>query len=662
MPLYTAPMPPIPYFWSFYGHSYYNGSFGVHSPAGRADSIMRSLFGLPQQESTKNHAVVGAKLTWNGLSQGGWTRLARNQVGNFLNPAYPDMSYDGSFFLGWGINDLGGNGNTVQTNTAYQHAMRFAISRCRAARSFDPSLTSGIGSFTYGVNMAAVSFAWETSTGDTYRSATSTTTSSISWTIPADYHGGAIVFCFLSKPGVLGATFTWGGTAGVTGTTSTSNIMPAAAGTAQNTGGRSPVVRRITNLTSANAGQTITVNPTAIDATGSADFAGVWIESPYPPPVLVANTARMNALGYANYTFTYASSLTGTAVASTPATITLASGTTYALPTAGSVTCPSAGGTVTISYTGGPGTTLNTLTGCTVSGGSGNYTSSTLTYVGPSDSDVVTFNTYLTSVVAEFDAMVQIVDLDAAIAKDALALGPTDGLHPSELGAARIADAFRVAVQKLAVSSPYGEASQMNPPNRALVPLIVPKVSTGWYTSPGVAATGTAYTAVAGDLFAIPINVASQAEVWTQWSVETLAGTVAATVLFAVYDDRSTTGLPKHIYNNPCTAPVTMPTGAGVFNSVTSAGNGFFVCGADPGLYWLVLLIVTAGTGVTFRTLKGPSLLMPNLLTTGGGATTVCGWKATGQGTTLPASWPFPFTPGLNTAVDNCPMIGVKAF
>jgi hypothetical protein len=659
MPLYPALMFPIPYFWSFYGHSYYKGNFGVHGPAGRADSVVRSLFGLDQQQSSKNHAVVGAKLTWNGLSQGGWTRLGRNELGNITNPGYPDIAYDGSFFLGWGINDLGTNGNTVQMNTAYQHAMRFAISRCRAARTFDPSVTTGVGGFTYGTGLTAVTFAWETSTGDTYRTATVTTSSTISWTVPADYHGGPIVFCFLAKCGVLGASWTWGGTAGVTGSTSTSNIMPAAAGTAQNTGGRCPVVRRITNLTSANASQTITLTVASIDSTGSADFAGAWIESPYPPPVLVANAARMNALGYANYTFTYASSLTGTAVTSTPATITLASGTTYGLPTAGSATCPSAGGTVTISWTGGPGSTLNTLTGVTTSGGSGNYSSSTLTYVGPSDADVTAFNTYLTSVVAEFDGMVQVVDLDTAISKDPLALG-TDGLHPSELGAARIADAFRISVQKLAVSSPYGEASQMNPPNRSLVPMVLPRVSTGWYTTPGVTVGGTAYTAVAGDLFAIPMTVTSQGEVWQRWSVETLAGTVAATVMFAIYDDCSTTGLPKHIYNNPCTGPVTMPVGAGVFNSVTSAGNGFLVAGPDPGLYWLVLLIVAAGTGVTFRTNKGPTPLMPPLTTGGGGASTTCGWKATGQGTTFPASWPFPFTPGLDVMSDNCPMIGVQ--
>lgn len=69
-----------------------------------------------------------------------------------------------------------------------------------------------------------------------------------------------------------------------------------------------------------------------------------------------------------------ATGLSGTAVSSTPATITL--NTTLGLPSAGSVTVPSAGGTVTVAYTG---TTATTLTGCTAAGGSGNYTSNTVT-------------------------------------------------------------------------------------------------------------------------------------------------------------------------------------------------------------------------------------------------------------------------------------------
>jgi hypothetical protein len=647
VPAYPPIPQPVPAFWTTYGHSFYQGSFGSHNPQGRADSIIRNLFGTHQVTHSRNQAAVGSRVTFAGLAQAGWARVMQNERGNVTNPGYPDVAGSGAYFLGWGINDVGFNGQTVQNNNAYIQALRACISRCRCSRVWEANSAA----FTYGASFTAQNFAWENSSGDSYFSATVTTTATVSWTIPADYKGGTIAFLFLSTPGVKGATFTWGGTAGVTGTTSTSNILPAGLATA-----KTALVRRITNLTAANAGQTITLAANPIDGGGgSADFGGCWIETPLPPPVLVANAPRLNALGYLAYQGTYASSLNATAVASTPATITLASGTTNGLAAAGFVTCPSAGGTVTISYTG---LTASALTGCTAAGGSGNYTSSTLTWAGPVDTDINAFNAYLPPLVAEFDSMVRVVDLDSAIGEDPVALG-SDGLHPSEWGAARIADAFYVAYQNLAPASMYGEASQMNVPNQALVPLILPKVAGRWYDTPALGGpNGTAYAAVAQDLFAIPVTCTKQGEIWFQWSVETLAGSAAATIEFAIYDDRAQQGWPKYLYSTPCSGPLTLATGAAVFTSTGSAGNGFLNAGPDPGLYWLALRIATAGTGVTFRTMKGPSLLMP---TPQGGVTAYCGWKLTGKAS-MPLSWDFPSTPALNTPVDNCPRIQLSMF
>lgn len=650
MPLMAPPANPLPFFWSFYGHSYWNGAFGVHTAAGRADSIMRALFSMEQVSATKNHAVAGARLTFTGLPNGGWVRLFQVENGNTYNPSAPDVASDGAFFLGWGINDIGSNGNTAQLNTCYGHALRACISRCRCSRSW----SSADAAFSYGAGFTQQNFTWENAPGTSYRSASSTTSATISWTIPADYAGGPIVFLLMAQAGVKGGTWTWGGTAGVTGTTSTSNIAPAGMTSA----GRLPVVRRITGLTSANASQTITLTVTALDAGGTADFGGCWIESPWPPPVLTANAPRLNAAGYSNYALTFtATGLSGTAVASTPATITIAAGT-YGLPTAGSMTIPSAGGTATISWTG---QTATTLTGCTAAGGSGNYSSNTLSWAGPSDADILAFNAVTASLIGEFDAMVQVVDLDLAISKDPVALG-SDGLHPSELGAARIADAFRTSAGRLTPASAYGEASQLNVPNRALVPPYTPHFGGAWYTTAGAAIGGTAYTPVAGDLFAIPFHCTMQGEIWSRWSVETLGGTAAPTIMFAIYDDRSQSGMPKHLYATPCSGPITLATGAAVYNSPTSAGNGFMVAGPDPGLYWLAVLFVTAGTGATLRTIKGPCLQMPNLASGGGGGSTQCGWKLTGKGSTFPQSWDFPFSPGLNTMADNCPLIGIQVF
>jgi hypothetical protein len=87
------------------------------------------------------------------------------------------------------------------------------------------------------------------------------------------------------------------------------------------------------------------------------------------------NTASANGYWTESAPATYtATGLSGTAVSSTPATITL--NTTLSLPAAGTVTMPSAGGTVTITYTG---TTATTMTGCSAAGGSGNYSSNVVT-------------------------------------------------------------------------------------------------------------------------------------------------------------------------------------------------------------------------------------------------------------------------------------------
>jgi hypothetical protein len=86
-----------------------------------------------------------------------------------------------------------------------------------------------------------------------------------------------------------------------------------------------------------------------------------------------------SAYGYwpeATYSTYTAAGLSGTAVSSTPATVTL--NTTLNLPVAGTATMPSAGGTVTLTWTG---TTATTLTGVSAAGGSGNYSSNTVTPV-----------------------------------------------------------------------------------------------------------------------------------------------------------------------------------------------------------------------------------------------------------------------------------------
>jgi hypothetical protein len=82
----------------------------------------------------------------------------------------------------------------------------------------------------------------------------------------------------------------------------------------------------------------------------------------------------------------------------------------------------------------------------------------------------------------------------------------------------------------------------------------------------------------------------------------------------------------------------------------------------DPGLYWLAFKITTVGTGVTWRPLKGPNNVMPNMLSTGAYPTTIGavpnGYKLTGQGTTA-----FPGTfPAAAVATAGAPPVGIQVF
>lgn len=657
MPLVATTAPnPVPQYWTVFGHSYYQIALGTRTQQGRADAYVSRLLYTQPGLNGQNHCAPGIRLSIQGdwgfgrvlQVVRGWTGGA----GNLGNTApYVVGGYGGSggaYLLGWGINDLGYNGNTTQMNTAYQMALRTVISRCRMSTiGSTNNLNYPGGTGTFAVSGFASTAVNGYSTADTLQFA-STTTSSITITLPADYAGETVAILFMCSPGGTGNTLTFTGTAGVTGTISTSGVMPSA------TLNNGPYIRRITNLTSAAASHTIIITITTLD-TNWVFFDSWWLEADNPPPVIVANTARLcsSPSGYAGYAMTLtASGLSGTAVTSTPSTITVTS--TLGVASAGTVTMPSAGGTVTITYTG---STATTMTGCTASGGSGNYSSNTMTSPGPTDADVVTFNTYLTSLLPEFDAMVQVADIDTALNKSA-AWFSFDGLHPNELGASRIAQAVYNAVQRLVPTSPAGQAANLNPPGPVLTPVSIPSMSGNIATSDTYGGpNGTAYTPVIGDMWALPIFVSSGVTQWTNWVMEMVTASVAPTVFMAVYDDRQMAGYPQWMTFQPANVTaLSLLAAPGVFTSTnTSSSNGYLKQSIDPGLYWLVVKWVTTGT-CTIRTCKGPSKYVPNLTAAGAGGTTPCGWKLTGQGTTA-MTGRFPSGAALS---DNVPMIGVK--
>lgn len=587
MPIMSLPVQRPPDFWTIYGHSYFQYNFGTRSQAGRADSQFRSALDI-EFNNIINHATNGAKLVNDGLAQGGFGRVLQNITGSQLRAPY--VAQGGAYLFCWGINDLGTHGDSAQIRTAWEYALRTVISRARMSTLRDNDYTgaAGTGVITYGAGFTSSPFTWDASSGVSTHTCTSTTNATVTITLPTDYTGAPITLLFIAQPGNDGGIVTFSGTAGVTGTLDVSNIMPLASLT------RSPVPRRITNLTSANAGQTIICTVTSLDAGGNVDFDGYWIESETPPPVLVCGMNKMNDNGWDIYTLL-------------------------------------AGNTSSVN-----------------------------------NAFVDTWNAVTQSVIAEFDSMVQYVDLDAAL--DAATLGvhaktPTlsfDGLHPNEFGAGRIADACLAATNRLRPTTILGPTAQLNPQSGRSAALTQPYRNTFWYTAETTGGNnGTAYVAVAQDVWSIPFWVSGGQMQVTQWSVEKTAQSgVAPTIFMVIHDDRQLRGYPQYMHAQPANGTaLSIGTGTGVFASSTTPGaNGYILQPLDPGLYWLTIKIVTIGTSFSLRTLAGQSRWLPNLTASGGGNVLVNGYKLTGQGT-----GPFSglFTQGA-TQNNFAPVIGLK--
>jgi hypothetical protein len=655
MPLVTGPPLPVPNFWTAYGHSYFMYAFGTRTPAGRADSIFRNTMNV-DHTSWRNFAVAGSRLIFQGASTGGWVRPMSTLLGappGATSQGAPYISQGGAYLLCWGLNDVGYNGNTAQNNAAFASVMTAVISRCRAS-VFRPSNyagAAGTGTIAYVgfTNFGTDTAAWIDQSSNGFVEYSTTVGNTITITLPSDYNGETVVTGFLGTAGVTGGTLTYSGTAGVTGTLYTGNVVPAASL------GVPYIVRRITGLTSANASQTIIMTVSSLDSGGSVTFDGFWLEADNPPPVLVCNIARPTNAGYVLWAGTFtATALSGTAVSSTPSTVTLTG--TWGLPTAGLMTIPSAGGTVTLSWTG---TTTTQLTGVTTSGGSGNYSSNSLSWGGPTDTDVAAINAVLPAVIASFDTMVQLVDIDSAVAKTAAWFGP-DGVHLNEIGAARVADAMTTALRRCVPNTPWGNAASLEQESQRSCAVVVPMSTGFWYTSDamgGVNAAGTnPYTPVAGDWWAMPFMQTTAWIRWIQWEVSLITNSSNPSVYVGLYDDRNFTGYPCQSFNPPANVTPLALSGTGLIKSTTTFGqNGYVNLPLDPGLYWLAIGISVAGT-CTMSTVHGPSNYIRQLSSAGALPTGApCAYKLTGQGT---GAMPVTFPPG-GVAADNAPFMAL---
>jgi len=574
MPLAARREYQVPDFWTIFGHSFMQYSFGTYFQTGRADSILRSSLDI-EHTNWQNYAVNGARAATEGASTGGFERFLRRV--NRPQRGGPYTADGGTLLLSYGINDMGLTGTTTQIRTGFIHAMRTMISRWRASVIYENGFQVGTRT-TYGAGFSNVAVTY--ASGGAVHWATSTTNANFTLTLPADYNGEPVSICLVGAGGTTGGTVTWSGTAGVTGTTSTSDIMPSAAVT------HCPVMKRITTLTSANAGQTIIGTVTALDGGGAVMLDCWWLEAKEPPPVIVCNIARLTAAGY------------------------------------------------TGNYAGWSGTEASR------------------------DGDVGTWNADLRTLVAEFDAMVQIADVDTALAKTYYF---TDGLHPDERGASRIADAVREAMRRL---TPPGNsiAASLNPSAPRVGGVLRPRRNGDWHTAEHRLALATSYAPVVGHLYAIPMWVTQGRERWTRLAMQVgTIGSVNSTIRWGLYDDVGWSGYPQELVNEATSGGAfTVTFATGVKNNPTS-GTGSINWVLDPGLYWLALLVVTAGDAAQrWAVLQGHNNLMPSLTTAGAVITSaggeLNGYRLTGQATgALPTTFPTGAT-----AVASAVYIGVQ--
>lgn len=577
---------PTPSTWEAFGHSYMGGTLGTYNQNSHFGNLIRNALNI-EQEAWRNHGISGAQLILEGRQTGGFNRIQQELLRTQRSGPY--AAQGGGTIFCYGINDVGNQGNTTQVQNAFSNTLLMAISRARAS-SIRPDSD---GSIVWGGGWPQAGGTQTFSAGTTIRNATTTTSATGTITIPADYTGTPIGISFVGAGGVFGGTVTFSGTAGVTGTLSTSNITPSASGS------HGVAFRRITNLTAANAGQTIIMTVSQLDASGAVGFDEWWIEAPNPGPVIVCNMPRLPQAGYQAY--------------STMSAFTKAQG----------------------------------------------------------DAMVATWNGLISSVVSQFDSMVQVADLDAALNQPfptgITSWFTTDSLHPNDYGAALCAEAVVAAVQNLKPTIPLGRVLQMNTPaNRAssvrrprLGQLTTYPSGNYWY-EPEYGSITTVTFAV-GTMWAVPMWVSEGAERWIQYQVEVTTAAAGATtpkLRFGLYDDIGPVGYPGALIVE-ATASLVLDLGitTGLKQSPAS-GSGSLNQPLEAGLTWLVMKCDVAATTTqpVLRAIQGPNFFMPTWSGTAGGTVGNVAWQVTGQtaGAALPGAFPQGATP-----VTACPRVGI---
>lgn len=677
-----------------FGHSFFDMIYGLgnNSPwVSSNGNILHgnqfaSFMGGNVSSSVTNHARVGAGLTFQGRAGGGFaTVISEIQK---PNTHAPFTKSGGASLICYGINDVGNNtaANQATMRTSFSNCLNSIISRWRASAIFPAN--TGKAQWTFGANFSnstAANKDWNSGFSVLATVVDSAGSSTATFTIPFGYKGEPIAFQLVGNSTANACTVTWGGT--VTGTTSIIGTTTVINATTIDAHGL--ILVRFTNatngLTAANAGQTITVRITAVTG-GTFELDSAWIESFKPAPVVIINCPRpaCKVITYAfgdgvtNTTTTFTSA---SAVFSNTNNVTDIGGNLIETDAQGSIpgsTTVSAVGSATSITLSQAATSSKTsvqfTVGRSMNAYKGNYTTNTnFSAATPAshaaaDTDVTNLNTTIASVVASWDSMVQLVDLDTAIGGDSnlpsnnniYSWYAYDGLHLNDYGEGKLTQLILNAFNSLkplpiTIDGVNVGLEEMISGGVALPAIDRRIINSGQvYTAENTTFGGAAYTAVVGDMYAIPFYITESSQMLTAIYVEqtNAPATAGSSVRVGIYDDFLLTGYPQNLrWDFTSGGAVALGTTAAM---KTIASTQTYAI--RQGLYWLVVKVDVLGTNAsTLRTITGPNKYMPNWAV-GGGVVTPIGWKATAV--TSPAALPGFFPTGA-TLVSTAPAIGV---
>jgi hypothetical protein len=575
VPLYPPPVYKYtPSFMVFAGHSFFNRAGGIFDQSYRLDQAAQALMGLPR-EAVILRALSGAALCKDGLSNYGYANFLQNSPRT--NTAAPYVGNSGAYCFCYGINDMG----LLIPSSDYPAATIQAQVKTALQHTWRTLISRARASTIFECGGTDESAKWAfgagmanttsnlVNSGGGYRSATSTTNANATFTIPSDFPGGTIAVGFLGAYGTASQAGA-GGTWTVTGTFSGS-------------GGANIVTSNLMPVASANRSHYIRrfTNLPSSDAGKTMIFTATVVD----------------ASGTVGIDYAQIEATTDIPLVVMCNISRVLSAATY------------------------------------VSNWAGSYWTNASNLGATGDADVATFNTALASVVAEFDSLVVIADIDKALAKSASLLN-TDGLHPNQAGCLTGGQAIWNAI----VTAPTSY-NNLVPDWRITGGDRRPRVSQCWYGPEIYNAITSTVTMVSQTMYLYPIVVSEANEVWDQVSFEvtTAATGGSPTVHLGLYADEGWSGRPQtSIFDWGSTAI----TSTGV---KTQAISGVTL---DPGLYWLAFDLELQGSTVVgaVRGFTGMVPLLPQ--TNAGSAPTIGTWVGNTAYKMTGVNTGFGFLPG----------------